>query len=469
MRKITVFLALACLVGSFTAVGCAPQEGRTKYQMSLAYAEGKLTGSATVQLFNRSDEPRQTLDFYLLPNAYREGASVPAVSELYRPAAYYMGESYGEIVVREGKGGAFSVCGEDENLLRVTLSEPLAPKSYASLSFEFETTLAAVEHRLGVGRNAVNLYAFYPVPIANGEACSPSPLGEPFTAECADYEVSITLPPEYGCAYAGNGVADLEKNTYHIIIEDARDCTIVLGKEMCVEKKQVGNVCVESYAFGKKPSERVLLAAAESLSFYGEKFGAYPRSRYAVVETNLCVGGMEGEGISLLSDGLRERELLYATVHETAHQWWYARVGSNQNGEAWQDEGLAEYSAALFFDGKPSYGYQKGELMKNAESSYRAYFSVLGQLSGEMNTQMSRPLSSYSGEYEYENIAYHKGMLLFSRLHAYVGERSFFQGLKKYAQTYRGKIATRENLLSCFGGNHAARLAQSFLDGKAVI
>ena len=37
-------------------------------------------------------------------------------------------------------------------------------------------------------------------------------------------------------------------------------------------------------------------------------------------------------------------------VHEIAHQWWYNLVGSNAFKNGWLDEGLTEYSTALFFD-----------------------------------------------------------------------------------------------------------------------
>lgn len=79
---------------------------------------------------------------------------------------------------------------------------------------------------------------------------------------------------------------------------------------------------------------------------------------------------------------------------------------------------------------------------------------------------MTRPLSSFSGEYDYRVIAYDKGVVMFDRVRETVGNRRFFAGLKSYAQKYGGKIASPEDLISCFG---AERLFSSFLEGKCVI
>ena len=83
---------------------------------------------------------------------------------------------------------------------------------------------------------------------------------------------------------------------------------------------------------------------------------------------------------------------------------------------------------------------------------------------------MDRPLREYSGEYEYENIAYRKGMLLFDRLKSYLGDKRFFEGLSRYAGEYAGGIASPDALAGCFrGAPEAGPLIRSFTEGKCVI
>ncbi len=473
--KIALSLAAVLLVGSLVALGgCAPEEGRTKYLLNVEYfpETQELSGDMTVTVFNGTDEAFTELPFFLAPNAYREGAKYPAVSHLYAPAAYYDGKSYGNVSV-SGEGA--SVGGEDENILYYSLAEPIFPDESQEVSLSFTTKFARVNHRLGVGERCVNLSFFYPQLCARGEdgwlEYAYHPLGDPFVFECADYEVILTIPINYGCVYGGEGARTEEngKAIYRVQSKNARDCAFVLGEDMRTATQTVGGVSIECFAFGEEPSPLVLRAASDSLAFYSQTFGDYPRSRYAVVQTDLCVGGMEYTGLSMLSRSLREEEIAYVTAHETAHQWWYARVGSNQVEESWQDEGLTEYSTALFFGAFPSYGLKKEEVIGRAERAYRAFFSVYAQTKGGADTSMSRSLSAFSGEYEYENIAYHKGMLLFDRLSDYLGEEKFLAGLKKYAADAQNKLVVPQTLANSLGGRRAEEFILSFTEGKCVI
>ena len=51
-----------------------------------------------------------------------------------------------------------------------------------------------------------------------------------------------------------------------------------------------------------------------------------------------------------------------------------------------------------------------------AEGRYRAFVSVREQLSDTVDTSMDRPLSAFSGAYEYRSIVYDKSVILFDRL-----------------------------------------------------
>ncbi len=478
MRKLAIFLCTALALSCGICLGgCTETDERTRYIMQLSYSpeEGELTGEAEISVYNATEEAFSSLSFALLPNAYREGAKQPAVSELYRPAAYYAGESYGGITV--DYEGEYELCGEDETTLRIPLAEPLFPDERTTVKLSFQTKLAKVNHRLGVGQSAVNLSFFYPQLYARGEGgwleYGYSPLGDPFAFECADYEVTLSLPADYSCVFAGEGGVERkgEFAVYRVKNGGARDCAFVVGKDLRSLTASVEGVTVEYCAFGQEPSEVGLQVASESLSYFSRTFGKYPLSRYAVVETDLVASGMEYGGLAMISRTLLEKDIPYVVAHETAHQWWYFGVGSNQVEQAWQDEGLAEYSTALFFENYPAYGYTRERLVKESEGAYRAYFSISSQLKGEANTQMNRPLSAYAGEYEYQNIAYRKGMLLFESLRGYLGERRFFAGLKRYYADCFGTLASPERLSASFtgAGKGAEGLISSFVEGKCVV
>lgn len=482
MRKIIVCgVAAALLTGGLPALAsCAEKGENSEYTITAEYfpEERKLSARMSFTYYNDTENALDALKFELYPNAYREGAKYRPISSLYETSAYYKGKSYGEIEIASVEGGAsYEVTGEDENILSVALSAPVYPEERVQLHMSFTTTLAEVNHRLGVGEHAVNLANFYPVLCAYGEngflEYVYSSNGDPFVTDCADYDVTLTVPQSYTVVYGGEGkkVTENEKNTYHVMSENARDCAFVLGENFNVATGAAGNIQIEYYYLGDQVPEAGLRAATESIAFYGRTFGKYAYSSYALVQTDLCAGGMEYPALSMIACDLREEEVPRVVAHETAHQWWYAMVGSNQFEHAWQDEGLADYSAALFLEAYPSYGYRRDDLVAQAESSYRAFFSVWSQLHGEGDTTMNRPLSAFSGEYEYGNIAYHKGVILFDRLRACVGDRKFYGGLKEYSEKYRFREAEPQDLIACFHkmGADVEGFFDSFLNGKCVI
>ena len=477
-RMVCGALCGALMLGALGIAGCAPQEARSAYAMTLEYfpETRTLEGEMAVQIVNTSDSARETLCFQLWPNAYREGAAYAPVSELFAPAAYYNGASYGGIEVHEVDGAAgFRVAGEDENILEVTLAGPLYPDERAALTMSFTVTLAQIDHRLGVGENAVTLTGFYPVLCACGGTQEHvyAALGDPFVSECADYEVTFTLPESYGVAYTGAGERTVSdgKAAYHVRAKGVRDFAMVCSEHFQVLEGSADGIPVTYYYLDDGAPETTLAAACQSLSYYGASFGEYAYAQYTVVETDFPYGGMEYPMLSMIANDLREEEVPLVVAHETAHQWWYAMVGSDQFCEAWQDEGLAEFSAALFLQAHPEYGMTYEDCVAASENSYRAFFSVWSQVSEGENTAMRRPLTDFSGEYEYRNVVYDKGLILFDRLYDLLGERKTLAALRDYAKAYAGKIAPSEALIACFAqrGAYAEGIFTSFLDGTCVI
>lgn len=451
---------------------------RSKYVMQLEYypEERKLTASMNVTVPNNTENAFEELKFQLWANAYRDGAKYKPVSDLYFPAAYYDGESYGGITI-SGVDGCerFAVTGEDDNILTVTLSEPLYPDESVTLNMDFEVTLAKINHRLGAGENSVNLSHFYPALcyVENGgfREYVYAPSGDPFVSECADFDVTLTVPAEYDAICAGKPecVAQNGKKTYHVITENVRDSAFVLGKDYRSVQTTANGVEIEYYYQGDTKPELALGVAADSLAYFDKTFTEYPLDVYKVVQTDFPYGGMEFSGLSMIARDLRESEIPTVVAHETAHQWWYGLVGSNQFENSWQDEGLAEFSTALFFGAHEKYGGSYTEFIEASERSYRAFFSIYSQVNGTANTAMTRPLTSFSGDYEYRNIAYDKGVILFSRLKSVVGDGKFFSCLKRYAQSYSGKIATEGDLSACFRSANAEGIIASFTEGRCAI
>ena len=180
---------------------------------------------------------------------------------------------------------------------------------------------------------------------------------------------------------------------------------------------------------------------------------------------------MEYPALAMLSDSLSEENLVRTIAHETAHQWWYAVVGSNQIENAWQDEGLAEYSAIAFFENYEKYGVTREDAVTEALKEYRSYYDVYGSVLGRTDTAMTRQLKEFISDYEYKCLSYDKAVVMFDTLRKSVGDKKFFAGLKKYYAENAFASATPDALVGAFErvGLDVRGFFESFLQGKAIL
>lgn len=476
---LTVIAAVAVL----GFAGCKKKSGKTsEYEIFASYDSNSrtLTGAVDFTYYNSTDNELGELKFNLYGNAYREGALHKPVSAAYEARAYYAGKSYGGMTVESVENCAsWNVTGEDENILSVTLAEPVYPEQSAKLKINYKLTLAFINHRTGVASNAVvNLGNFYPVLCAyTREGFIEAPYyccGDPFVSECADYTVTVDMPASFTAAASGKLVgettaADRKKCSYSL--KNARDFALVLSEKFRVVSGNVNGVEVSYYYYSDGDAQKSLAAACESLEYFSQSFGGYVYPTLSVVQTGFCYGGMEYPALTMIADDLKGDEGIYTIVHENAHQWWYAMVGSDQLNCGWQDEGLAEYSSVMFFESRPDYAFTRAGLIGSATKAYRAFYSVYNQIFGEADTSMNRNLSQYESEYEYSNIAYNKGMIMFDLLRQSIGDDRFSAALKKYFKENLYKIASCDDLIGCFisDGSDLEGFFDAFIGGKIVI
>ena len=482
MKKFIIILLAVCTVAAtFTFTACGKKKTHaSEYEIIASYdAEARtLTGTVGFTYYNNTDNEIGDLKFNLYGNAFREGAAFKPVSQSYTDSAFYAGASYGSMTVESVENCAgWNVGGEDENILTVTLISPVYPEQTVKVTINYTLTLAKVNHRTGVTKNTVNLGNFYPVLCAYTSAgfveCPYYSSGDPFVSECANYRVTLDLPPEYVAATSGKAgkesiVAERKKCSY--TLENARDFAVVLSDKFSVESRVVGNTEIKYYYYDDASPVSSLTAATESIEYFNDTFGEYAYPTLSIVQTGFCYGGMEYPALTMISDKLDSAGYIYTIVHENAHQWWYAMVGSDQINCAWQDEGLAEYSSLLFFENHPTYSFTRTGIVGSATKAYRAYFSVYNQIFGEADTSMNRHLSTYESDYEYCNIAYNKGLVMFDMLRNSIGEDKFFSALREYFNSNIFRVASCDDLYASFlKHGDLEGFFSSFIEGKIVI
>jgi hypothetical protein len=177
----------------------------------------------------------------------------------------------------------------------------------------------------------------------------------------------------------------------------------------------------------------VLGETEKALALFGQIYGVYGRERFVIVQGDFP-DGMEFTGLVFVGgawftnfDGGPKNYLTLISVHEIAHQWWYARVGSDSALNPWLDEALATYSEYLFIEKfYPAY--------KNWWWSFRvANFFPQGMVDSNVY--------EFATAREYINAVYLRGVQMLHNLRVDIGTPAFFNLLRGYLSAGEGRIA----------------------------
>ncbi len=478
MKKFAFILVmLLCL--PFCLFGCEKEEKLNFYKIDVVFDEEKkaLLCSQEINFVNSSDNALDEVDFFLYANSFAEGQKT--VDSATSERAYPNGKSYGNIDFEQisinEKEVEFSFEEPNKNILIVPLEKELFPNEEVTISMSYTVSLANIHHRLGYGENTINCGSFFPIAcvydngfIKNGY----STCGDPFYSDVADFEVTISYPKDYILASSGN---QKKLDDGKVLCEGKmiRDFCFVLSKDFQILSKNVGDVKINYYTYQDDNADQFLEISCEAVEFFEKMFGKYPYQQLSVVKTNFCFGGMEYPNLVMISDDVEDKPSFdYVIVHEIAHQWWYGLVGNNEYNEAWVDEGLTEYSSALFFEKHSKYGFEYEQVIDNAFETYKNFVKIYSSILGDVDESMQRSLSEFETEPEYVNCTYTKGMLLFDSLRETLGNRKFEKCLKHYFKEYKYKNSSYEKMVECFSqscGRNLESLFKAYVDGTVVI
>lgn len=476
--------------------GCSSSELDNKnynnYEIEIEYNDENKTLLCS-ELLSYKNNTDTTLNFVCLnlyPNAFREESISPPVSLANQHKAYPNGKSYGNITISSvsvlqntatycnsfditqptyseiaefAKTSAmqndeYFIGGEDENILYIIFKTPLYPDERREIEINFEVVLPNINHRFGYGENTVNLANFYPIACVYQEGDFVKELyhynGDPFFSDMANYNVTLTCPSNFVVASTGKQTGQTQgenSSTYQYSANSVRDFAIVLSSEFTLISKTVGKTEVNYFYFSDEDPNQSLEISAKALSFFNDTIGDYPYPTLNVVEANFVHGGMEFPNLVYISNDVADRTTYnQVIVHEIAHQWWYNLVGSSAFDYGWLDEGLTEYSTALFFEQHEEYDISFDKLISNAYSTFSLFVTLYQNVYGEVDTSMNRPLDEYDSEQEYVYIAYVKGLLLFDSLREILGEKTFIKCLQNYFEEYKFQNVTPSHLIASF-------------------
>lgn len=347
------------------------------------------------------------------------------------------------------------------SLLRIPLPQPLESGRQIGLQFSYQLNLPAISSFLisqrplpyGYTERQTNLVDWYPFlpPYRPGEgwlAHQPSLTGEHLVYDVADFHIQLTLVQTVpGLVIAASAPAAQEGLTYSFDLSAARTFALSASPYYQVLVQPVGETTVYSYFFpyNAAAGQAVLEATASALALYNELLSPYPRSSLSAVVADF-EDGMEYSGLYFISrdfyewyDGTQRGFLTLIAAHETAHQWWFDQVGSDQALEPWLDEALCTYMERLFYERLDA---ENPPQDAQPFVDWWWYFRVdIYAPTGTLNST----IYDYASFRAYRDAIYLRGAQFIEALRQGMGDAAFFAFLRAYATEMSGRQASADD------------------------
>ncbi|HKZ54040.1 MAG TPA: M1 family metallopeptidase [Anaerolineales bacterium] len=330
--------------------------------------------------------------------------------------------------------------------LRYALPEPLQPAATLDISVPFSIQASGpigggFLHRFGITQGVFIAPTFYPlVPRLLEDAWQVEdapPGGDTTNSDTAFFEVRLTAPSQYGLAASGVEIEARDNGdgtrTTTFVTGPMRDFAFALGKFSAVDR-EVGEVKLRAWVLPSHADQttRFLDHAEAQMELLEELVGPYPYTELDLVDAPDAFGGIEYPGLVFVGT-LGGPNIIDATVHEVAHQWFYGLIGDDQLREPWLDEAAATYAEILFYERVFGSGTAAG-LLRDYRSWVRSH--------RDPTIAIGLGIGDYASPSDYGLFVYIKGALFFDALRRELGDERFFSFLRAYFESYRYGFAT---------------------------
>ncbi len=254
----------------------------------------------------------------------------------------------------------------DETVGILNLPFEIQPGESVLIKVEFETKLPRIMIRSGYAGSFHFAAQWFPklgVFEKNGKwYCEPYEGNGEFYSDFGVYDVEVLLPSHF--IATGTGVVINEKiegdsKRVNFYAEDVHDFVFVAWDKFKIISRKVDNKTLYVYYFDehKKIAEKELDVLTKVFKWYNENIGEYPYPDYKVIDVPfnaIGASGMEYQtlstsfSLSSIPDWIRITE--GTVIHEFGHAYWQGMVATNENRQAWIDEGLNSFFEGLIME-----------------------------------------------------------------------------------------------------------------------
>jgi hypothetical protein len=445
-----------------------------------------LTGKETLRWKNPSADTIREMHFHLYLNAFKnnkstwlsEAGGVPSHAMAYEEEENIWGYCELQKVVDEAGNDLTNsikfIQPEDDNewdktVAVVTLKNPVLPYETAILNIDFESKLPRAMVRTGYSKDYhfvvqwfPKLGVYEPIGMRGAEVgrwnCHQYHRSVEYYANFGVYNVDINVPDNYVVGASGQLVDKTEDNnraTHSYHVEDVIDFAWTACPHFLDKKDDWKGVDIRLLIHPEHEhlSERYLFVLKKTMNYFERKFEKYPYPTLTIVVTPLhgvMTSSMEyptlfsAPALAHIPDGIRVPETL--TVHEFVHQYFMQMVATNEQEEAWLDEGMTNFYEGKVLD--EIFGKQTSTLdlfdiqYGNIESNRASYF--------DMNFPQIAPNSWVNWAFPAgtsHDIQYSKTTLWLRTLEGLVGETTFDEIMKTYFLKWKFKHPSGQDFI----------------------
>ncbi|MGD2295664.1 MAG: M1 family aminopeptidase [Candidatus Aminicenantes bacterium] len=286
--------------------------------------------------------------------------------------------------------------------------------------------------------------------------------------------VRITVPPEYSVVSNGvmvkqyelkglESVADVEKVGSIVSVfetsQPVKYLAFIVGRINKIDE-DTDPLPLQYYkAYDIRGQKWDYLEEAKRiLSFYQERFGAYPFDNFTIVHRLWPrTGGHSPPSFIVLNDmpripqGYRQsissspvdlsRWKEYFLAHEIAHQWWGQGITWRTYRDQWLSEGLAQFASILYL--KEKHGERAFSSILKKFSKWTEKMTKWGAIT------MGSRISYFDFE-AFQSIIYDKTSLVLNMLKDYLGEGLFFRALREFFKQKKFSPAGTNEFIKIF-------------------
>jgi len=488
MKRILIYILLFSFYYSGIHAQNEPHSNRVaNYTMDvkLDTENRKLIAETAVLFRNPSADTIRDLQFHIYYNAFQNNQSTffkesdgvrNMVSDIQIPKNDWSYTTISNIEDQFGNNltnNQTYIQPDDDNLadrtvLRVQLAEPILPFDTLRFNMNWEAQIPTLTIRTGSNMDYYFMAQWFPKlgvyePAGTRFAtkgqwnCHQYHRNTEYYANFGNYKVTLDVPEEYIVGASGERIAESKKDGRKIVtqyVEDVIDFTWTAYPHFLEKTDQWGDVAIRLLHHEDREClvSRYMKATKISLEYLNEHLGVYPYKTLTIVDPpyhGIKSSAMEyptlitGAGFYCFPEGVRTNEAI--TAHEFVHQYFMQMLATNEQEEAWMDEGFTAYYEARIID------HYYGNILESNWFDFKAsninwrrmrYFAL--------DNPMIDEIGQFGWHFKhggYHSLVYSKAALMLKTIEGIVGIETMDVIMKNYFEKWKFKHPGRQDFI----------------------